>query len=69
MREDCFWFTEQDKDGDDIVRAMCTKCHREKGIGMFWLGSIQGYGDYDLNCAVCETPIYKREEDETKTAS
>lgn len=69
MQEDCFWFTEKDEDGDDIVRAMCIECHKKKNVGMFWPGKVQGYGDYDLNCAICETSIYKREDDEAKTAS
>ena len=64
VQEDSYWFVE-----DDVVKAMCAECASKisKQNLWFWEGSVRGYGDYDLNCSVCEDhPIYLRNENDTK---
>jgi hypothetical protein len=64
IREDCFWFV-----ADEQVKAMCVPCHRERKENFwFYPGKEKGYGDYDLQCAVCGRDIYKRADSDSNSA-
>ena len=70
MQKNCYWFLKED-DQETRMKAICEDCHNKVAkIGIFWEGSFLGYGDYDLYCDVCESPIHLRDKNgEIKTSS
>ena len=76
IQEDSFWWHDTSlPEEEQCMRGLCVKCATERGIGMFWPGKRMGYGNYDLNCFLCNTPIYLRDKEsdvehqETKTTN
>ena len=59
---DCYWYIKEEK-----MVAACVECNNQELKSWFWAGSEQGYGDYDLECSICQKIIHKRN-NETKTA-
>lgn len=59
IQKNCYWIVDDAE--DPKMKAICTKCHKIKKIGWFWDGEKKGYGDYDLNCDVCNEIINKRD--------
>ncbi len=51
------------------AQCFCEDCWNTKGIdgGMFWAGSIRGYGDYEVRCVDCNKIIHSVEEDDTES--
>lgn len=69
IQEDCYWFIDARlPENERKIQAMCVDCHRTNTFGWFWLGSHQGYGDYDLRCSICGKSIHERETNKNKAA-
>jgi hypothetical protein len=76
IQKPCFWYIKGTDVEDKIVSASCVEC-RELAMSedpngwaakaWYWAGDEEGYGDYDLDCSFCNTPINKREH-EIKTS-
>lgn len=69
IKLDCYWYIDgRVPENERKMLACCTECYKnnklidEKGnkAGWFWQGSIRGYGDYDLNCSICNKIINLR---------
>lgn len=58
IQKDCWIYI---KEGDNHMSAKCSECHKKDATGWYWPGESKGYGDYDVNCAICGEPINKRE--------
>jgi hypothetical protein len=62
IQEDSYWWRDESlPEEKQLMHALCTQCHDERGIGYYWPGKTAGYGDYDLECFLCGKDIYKRE--------
>jgi len=62
IQENCYWYIDESvPENEQKISAMCEQCHKTKQAGWFWKGKEQGYGDYDVSCSLCKTPIYIRE--------
>lgn len=50
------------------ARCYCVECWEAKGLigGMFWAGSIRGYGNFEVKCVDCGKIIHSMEEDDTE---
>ncbi len=64
MQEDCYWYL--DESSEPRIVAKCVECNKKDNLGWFWNGKKIGYGDYDLNCSICNKVIYKKDEKEQK---
>lgn len=68
-KEDCYWFMIKENDGNKYVKPICVECvEKDKELkekkGWFWEGSKLGYGNYNLNCFVCNKIINEKGENE-----
>lgn len=70
IQKDCFFYIESGvKYEDSRIRAACIECKNKlPSDPMFWSGSLNGYGDYDLYCSICNKPIYVRDENDDTTS-
>ena len=65
-KEDCYWYVNKNASGEEFMKAMCLRCHEKNNdAGWFWQGSNLGYGDYDLQCNICNHIIYQRKNENT----
>ena len=63
IKKSCYFITDEKQ----IIRAICEKCTSkspENQRGWFWNGQKSGYGDYDLNCFLCDDVIHKRDKND-----
>ena len=68
--EDCYFFVEGEKEGEQIIRCLCLECHKTKfRMGWFYNAKRQGYGPFDYKCAKCEKIIFKGNQDEENQAN
>lgn len=67
MSKDCYWYVDARLEKPkQTMKSMCTECHKTHNFGWFWLGSIRGYGNYDLDCAICGTILHRQEQEQEK---
>lgn len=59
IKNDCYWFVKE-TENESCMAACCVACGEKHNLGMFWEGSLRGYGSYDLNCEMCNTVIHKQ---------
>ncbi len=53
--EDCIFIL--DEVNDSIITS-CLECYdNEKNNGMFWNGSVRGYGPWEIKCNFCNKII------------
>ena len=47
------------------MEVFCVECFEKSGLegGMFWQGSIRGYGEYEVACGKCSQKIHVVEND------
>jgi len=58
---DCYFYNDH-----GVIKAMCLKCHAKLKKGWHWPSS-EGYGKFDVICAICGYVIYKKEDGDTTT--
>ncbi|RDJ35541.1 MAG: hypothetical protein DWQ19_12045 [Crenarchaeota archaeon] len=64
MSQPCIWYVKE-----ETIVAACLTCGKEHDLkGWYWAGDVRGYGDYDLECSICQEIIHKKEENENKTS-
>lgn len=64
MSEDCYWFVDNPS---ETIKALCVECNKNASKkGWFWKGSEIGYGNYNLNCSVCDKILHKENLNEQK---
>jgi hypothetical protein len=57
VKEPSYWYESQQK-----MKAACVECKKKHSLkGFFWPGHLYGYGDYDLNCSICNKELHKRD--------
>ena len=62
IKEDCYFFVDERIPADTRpISVLCVECHEKNQVGWFWLGSKNGYSQYDIKCSECGKDIYKIE--------
>lgn len=60
------WYVHGDDDipyHKRVVTAACIDCAKEQNIeGMYWEAE-KGYGDYDLDCKICNKPLHRQNQE------
>ena len=56
MALDCYFII---ADENSPIVTVCTDCLKNTENAYFWHGSVKGYGNYDLNCSLCQNQINK----------
>jgi hypothetical protein len=67
MSLDAYFYMDMDLPEDDRnMECYCIPCFVElkKENGMFWQGSIKGYGAYAIKCHSCSKDIHVVEDDQ-----
>jgi hypothetical protein len=51
------------------AQSFCVECWESKGLvgGMFWSGSVRGYGEFEVKCLDCGKIIHSVEEDDAES--
>lgn len=58
---DCYFFVdEEDSEEERKMSVMHVECRDAEmpGVGWLYRGSVEGYGPYDYECAICGELIY-----------
>lgn len=60
-----YWYTDHSiEEKNRVIKVMCVECYNLNKSNTletwFWPGEEKGYGDYDLNCSICNQEIYKK---------
>ena len=61
MSLDAYFYMDMNQPEDTRrMEVFCVECFEKSGLegGMFWQGSIRGYGEYEVACGKCSQKIH-----------